>query len=142
MKRVLFNLKALSFSLLIGALFISCQSEEPVINQPDMHERIMGQWEAEGWSPYNKKWTITEDSIYTTVHTNGETKHEFCLRYELVNDSTIYFVRCWVNKDEPHYAVKTKINFDDENTLTINDFSPTIAEVYPPRFVPITLKRK
>ena len=142
MKRVLFNLKALCFSLLLGALFLSCRSNDPVSPLEEMHQKMLGQWEAEHGPEVGKRWTITEDSIINTAYYDVDTLHAAPMMYQLLNDSTIYLVRCWVNKDEPHYAVKTKINFDDENTLTINDFSQTIAEVYPPRFVPITLKRK
>lgn len=140
--KLLFCLKALCFSLLIGALFISCQSEEPVINQPDMHDRIIGQWEAKGWFSNDKKWTITNDSIYNTVHIYGETKRRFILRYELVNDSVIHLYRCWVSQDAPHYDVLTGINFLNDSTLVINEMVPDISAIYPPHFMPITFIRK
>ncbi len=138
----LFFIKAICLSMFFGIMFTSCRSNEPVSPLEEVHQKMLGQWEAEGWGDNNKRWTITQDSIYNTVYYEGDTLHHSQMVYKLLNDSTVYLIRCWVNRDEPYYAVKTDFHFQNENTLVINDFYQTLAEVYPPQYRPITLKRK
>ena len=138
----LFFIKAICLSMFFGIMFTSCRSNEPVSPLEEVHQKMLGQWEAVHWPDWGKQWTFTADSMIGTQHKEGDTIQWFTLTYKLIDDSTIYLCRLWEDQNEPYHEGITDFHFEDDSTLFINEVVGTISLRYPPQHVPITFKRK
>ena len=88
------------------------------------------------------KWQRLDASMPDVVITANEItlQEGMTCTYQISDNSKMHITRNWVANSEPHYEADCSFSLKHD-TLIISDMQMTTAAIYPPEFLPITLKK-
>jgi hypothetical protein len=119
----------ITMSMLVSFSFANCDEKEEHTNP------LVGIWVEK--TPCNEccVYTITENEIHQK-YTSDETL--YVSTYEWITADSIRVKRLWLD----NLITTNKIIFYSNDSILIKNFTMTVAAVYPPQFIDVTLIRK
>jgi len=136
----------------IAMLCVACNSNSPTKAYQGVWEPIEGHYgdpivefgDTVGWFWYSTFYNEVVISSNKMVATSSHVTKQYEYHYQMLRDDVIELERTFLgDSSRPDYVVETRMYFDEDNNLIIENFSAgDLFNNYPPRYFPVKMKKK